>query len=200
MVDDIGQEAPSSGGGNTHRRLWEILGVAAGVAGVVVGLVQVWPDPPFKLQDWVKEANAVCGETAGEMEEAARASQDYSAQLVIAYRQGMATWQQFYETGNSYYRLAGLQNKRAGDLAKIRTPSEKGEEIEAMLDDMQEGDRLIYQSAEKLRNANSQNLQQATSEYDELTRLYREKAKSINTRMKNMGADDCLPAVPVHEP
>ncbi|POX36277.1 hypothetical protein C3486_34435 [Streptomyces sp. Ru73] len=197
MVDGSQEEetATHDDGATRRKHLWEILGVAAAVAGVVIGLIQVWPKPAFTLQDWAKEANAVCAETSGDSEDAARAANDALSMTLSSLQQGTATPQQFFITGNLYYRMAGLQNKAAGNLSNIHPPSSRADETEAVVRDMRESDRMIYQGAELLRHVNTQYPQETVNAFSQLANTYNEKGRSINRRLVDLGARDCLPNV-----
>ncbi|MGA4849310.1 hypothetical protein ACOBQB_24750 [Streptomyces sp. G5(2025)] len=187
--------APPNNNGIPRRRIWEMLGVGAAVAGVVIGLIEVWPDPDFTLKDWSKEANAACAQTQGDLDEAARDANDALAGLDEAYTQGTATRDDFVATGNMFYKLAGLQNKQAGDLSRIRTPDSRADETKSVVDDMRAADRTLYRAAEKLRHVDVQNPQETLQDFDELTQSFNRKADSINQRLEELGAHHCLSAV-----
>ncbi|MFH8288969.1 hypothetical protein [Streptomyces sp. NPDC018059] len=186
---------PPNSSGISRRRVWEILGVAAALAGVVIGVIQVWPDAPFTLQDWRKEVNAACAQTQGDLDEAARDANDALAGLSEAYSQGTATQENFVATGNLFYKLAGLQNKQAGDIGRVRTPSTSADETESVVDDMRDADRTLYRAAEKLRQVNAENAQKKLNEFDALTQSFNRKADDVNQQLEELGAHHCLPAV-----
>ncbi|WP_447037517.1 hypothetical protein [Streptomyces sp. DSM 118878] len=166
--------------------------MGAAVAGVIIGVVQVWPDPPFTLKDWAKEANTTCAQTMGEVDDVARDANDAVAALDAGYAEGTAMPEDFVYVGNLLYKMAGLQNRQAGDLGGIRSPSSKSGETGSIVDDMRAANRTLYQAAEKLRHVNVEDPQETVDSFGVLVDSYNQKNDGNNRSLKSMGAHHCL--------
>ncbi|WP_157901905.1 hypothetical protein, partial [Streptomyces kanasensis] len=121
MADEF-EDSAESGRGSLRKNLTWLIGILAGIAGIVATVIALWPDPPFTIEDWAERAEAICDDTSGEMAETAREANDAWTYTLTASQNGTATAADFVATGNLYYKMAGAQVKRAGDLSDIQKP------------------------------------------------------------------------------
>ncbi|GGZ24277.1 hypothetical protein [Streptomyces poonensis] len=196
MVDDSSDEGspPGSGSGISRRRILEIVGAAAAVTGVIIGVIQIWPEPSYTIQDWGKEANAVCAKTQGGIEKSERDKDDALERLGLANMQGIATRSDYIFAGNSFYDMAGLVNMQAADLSEIRTPNSRADETKEVSDELWSLSHKIYRVAEVLRSVDMTSPNDALTEFDALAKEADRQSQRINESLRKLGARNCLPA------
>ncbi|MGW9595075.1 hypothetical protein ACWHLZ_32850 [Streptomyces chartreusis] len=190
-------DEPGEGGGNRNLRKnvgWAIAALA-GIGGIITTVIALWPDPPFTIQDWAREANSVCDDTSGELVAVAQEANDEMGRLRGHMQQGTAQPGYFIYAGNLYSKQAGVQDKRAGEFSKIEEPNEQKETVDGVIADLRRADDSLYSIAKTLRSARSDNMVAVLASYDYQANLYNLDAKSVNDRLADIGADACVPNV-----
>jgi hypothetical protein len=195
MADGSENGAPEDDHHHIIKRVALTIGILASIAGIVGTIVALWPDPPFTIQQWAKEANAVCDDTSGEMADAAREANDQWGRTQAHWQQGTAHPGYFVHAGNLYAKLAGVQDKRVGGLSNIREPNSKADEVTEIVEHFRSANDALYASAETLRKANYQNMHATVTEFDAQARLFNRKGESVNERLTDLGAGHCVPNV-----
>ncbi|UUS31674.1 hypothetical protein NRO40_13075 [Streptomyces changanensis] len=194
MADEF-EDSAESGRGSLRKNLTWLIGILAGIAGIVATVIALWPDPPFTIEDWAERAEAICDDTSGEMAETAREANDAWTYTLTASQNGTATAADFVATGNLYYKMAGAQVKRAGDLSDIQKPDSEEEQVTEVIRDFRAANKLIYAAADTLRNVNTQNPQETIDRFNAQSQSYNAEVNTVNSRLTTLGAGHCVPPV-----
>ncbi|WP_371661313.1 hypothetical protein [Streptomyces sp. NBC_00280] len=196
MTDET-ENSIDSGRGRFRKHLTWLIGILAGVAGIVAAVVGLWPDPDFTLKAWAERADAVCDDTNGEQADALRTAVDAWGNALSKFKAGTATVADFVETGDLYNKLAGVSDKQAGDLSDIQKPDRDSDEerVKVVISNFRAANRMIYAATEKLRAVDPNNPQVAVDGFNTKMKSYDKKAHTVNDGLSSLGANQCVPPV-----
>ncbi|MFM9592670.1 hypothetical protein ACKI1J_37235 [Streptomyces scabiei] len=183
--------------GRFRKNLTWLIGILAGVAGIVAAVAGLWPDPDFSLKAWSERADAVCDDTNGEQANALRTAVDTWGITLAKFKDGTATVADFVQTGDLYNKLAGVSDKQAGDLSDIQRPDRDSDEdrVKVVIRNFRAANRMIYAATKKLRAIDPNNPQAAIDGFNKKMKSYDKKARTVNDGLSSLGAYQCLPPV-----
>ncbi|MFF1344330.1 hypothetical protein ACFVYT_42185 [Streptomyces sp. NPDC058290] len=177
-------ERPSGAQEKLTRRLAWWVGVLAGLAGVAGLILSAFSWDDFTVEEWTREANAVCDDQAGPVLESYRLVQELLPKVNPA---GLAN-ENDRAAATALESLGANQRKLSGGIGKIQLPNSNKETINSMLEALNDASDEDYALAEDLRSDVF-----SSKRYAEYAKLRNEFAKQVIDAWTKLKLTHCLP-------